>query len=134
MRRIRVRRDDGTKITLVTNDMERSAVEIAGFYKTRWQIELLFRWIKQHLQVRSFIGRNANAISLQLVAAMIAFILLRLAARENLVKIPIIRFAGLVAARLFMRTAIAHIDKPPEVHPSRAIPKHSPNQMEFRYA
>jgi IS4 transposase len=134
MRRIRVRRDDGAKITLVTNDMERSAVEIAGFYKTRWQIELLFRWIKQHLHVRSFLGRNANAISLQLVAAMIAFILLRLAARENLVKIPIIRFAGLVTARLFMRTAIAHIDKPPEVHPSRAMPKHSPNQMEFRYA
>jgi putative transposase len=134
MRRIRVRRDDGSKITLVTNDMERTAIEIAGFYKARWQVELLFRWIKQHLHIRKFLGRNENAIKLQLVAAMIAFILLRLAARENLVKIPIIRFAGLVATRLFMRTAIAQIDKPPDVHPSRAKPKSSPDQMTLCYA
>ena len=133
MRRIRVRRDDGAKITLVTNDMERSAVEIAGFYKKRWQIELLFRWIKQHLHIRSFLGRNPNAIRLQLVAAMIAFILLRLAARENLVKIPIIRFAGLIATRLFTRAAIAQIDKPPQVHPAKAKPKYSLDQMELCY-
>jgi putative transposase len=134
MRRIRVRRDDGSKITLVTNDMARSAVEIAGFYKARWQIELLFRWIKQHLHIRNFLGRNPNAIRLQLVAAMIAFVLLRLAARENLVRIPIIRFAGLIATRLFIRTAIAQIDKPPDVHPSHAIPKYSIDQMAFCYA
>jgi len=134
MRRIRVRRDDGSKITLVTNDMQRSAVEIAGFYKKRWQIGLLFRWIKQHLHIKSFLGRNPNAIRLQLVAAMIAFILLRLAARENLVKIPIIRFVSLVAARLFMRAEIAQIDKPPEIHPSTAKPKYSPDQMELSYA
>ena len=133
MRRIRVCRDDGAKITLVTNDMERPAVEIAGFYKKRWQIELLCRWIKQHLNIRNFIGRNPNAIRLQLVAAMIAFILLRLAARENLVKIPIIRFAALVAAGLFMRTAIAKIDKPNETHPSRAKLRISVDQMEFSY-
>jgi IS4 transposase len=134
MRRIRVRRDDGSKITLVTNDMERSAVEIAGFYKTRWQIELLFRWIKQHLHIRTFIGRNPNAIRLQLIAAMIAFVLLRLAACENLVRIPIIRFAGLIATRLFIRAAIAQIDKPLDVHPSHAFPKYSIDQMEFCYA
>jgi IS4 transposase len=133
MRRIRVRRDDATRITLVTNDMERSAVEIAGFYKKRWQIELLFRWIKQHLQIRNLLGRNPNAIRLQIVAAMIAYILLRLAARENLLKIPIIRFAGLIAARLFLRTAIALVDKPPPVHPAHAMPKSSANQMELAY-
>ena len=133
MRRIRLRRDDGTKIALVTNDMERTAVEIAGFYKKRWQIELLFRWIKQHLHIKSFLGRNPNAIRLQIVAAMIAYLLLRLAARENIVKIPIIRFTGLIAARLFMRAAIAHIDKPQEVHPSHPRPKHSLDQWEFCY-
>jgi putative transposase len=134
MRRIRVRRHDGAKITLLTNDMQRSAVEIAGFYKKRWQIELLFRWIKQHLQIKSLLGRNPNAIRLQIVAAMIAYILLRLAARENLVKIPIIRFAQLVAARLFLRIAIALVDKPPPVHPTRAPRHHSAHQLELAYA
>ncbi|HEY4939897.1 MAG TPA: IS4 family transposase, partial [Rhizomicrobium sp.] len=68
------------------------------------------------------------------VAAMIAYLLLRIAARDNLVKIPIIRFAELLAARLFTRNAIARIDKPPEVHPAAARPKFSSDQLVFRYA
>ena len=74
MRRIRLKRDDGTRITLLTNDLERSAVEIGSLYKRRWQIELLFRWIKQHLKITTFLGRNPNAIRLQLMAAMIAYL------------------------------------------------------------
>jgi putative transposase len=134
MRRIKVRRDDGARITLLTNDMDRTAVNIAGFYKERWKIELLFRWIKQHLHIKSFLGRTQNAVRLQIVAAMIAFLLLRLAAKENLVKVPIIRFVGLVTARIFMRTTLALIDRPPESHPSIARPKASPGQFEFAYA
>jgi putative transposase len=134
LRRIRLRRDNGAKITLITNDMKRSAVEIAAYYKRRWQIELLFRWIKQHLHIDSFLGRNPNAVRLQIVAAMIAYLLLRLAARENLVKIPIIRFAGLVAARIFMRASIPNIDKPPDTHLAMAKPKHSLDQWQLQYA
>jgi IS4 transposase len=133
MRRIRVRRDDGTKITLLTNDLERSAIEIAALYKTRWQIELLFRWIKQHLKIRTFFGRNDNAIRLQIVAAMIAYVLLRIAARQSRVKMPVIRFADLLRDRLFTRRTVDKIDKPPDVHPSRAKPKNSPNQFELCY-
>ncbi len=134
MRRIRVRRDDGRKITLITNDLDRSAVEIAALYKVRWQIELLFRWIKQHLKIRTFLGRTPNAIRLQLIAAMIAFLLLRIAARLSGLKIPIIRFAELLAQRLFSRIQIAHIDKPNRTNPSTAGPRHSPNQLALFHA
>jgi len=134
MRRVRIKRDSGARISLVTNDLERSAVEIAGLYKTRWQIELLFRWIKQHLKIRTFLGRSPNAIRLQLVAAMIAYMLLRIAARDNHVKIPTLRFAELIGARLFMRKEIAQIDKPPDVNPAKARPSHSPHQLAFQYA
>jgi putative transposase len=134
MRRIRLRRDDGRKITLITNDLDRSAVEVATLYKTRWQIELLFRWIKQHLKIRTFLGRNPNAIRLQLIAAMIAYLLLRIAARLNGLKISIIRFAELVAFRLFSRIQIADIDKPNRSNPSRAAPRHSPNQLALFHA
>jgi IS4 transposase len=133
LRRIRLRRDDGARITLITNDMARPAVEIAALYKARWQIELLFRWIKQHLHIKSFLGRNPNAIRLQLVAAMIAYILLRLAARQYVVKIPIIRFAEFMASRLFLRTTIDQIDKPPKTHPSRPIPKSPTGQFQLCY-
>jgi putative transposase len=134
MRRIRLKRHDGTKIALLTNDLKRSAVEIGALYKTRWQIELLFRWIKQHLKIRTFLGRNPNAIRLQLLAAMIAYLLLRIAARHCFLKMPAIRFAELVGARLFTRTAIAHIDKPNRSNPSRAAPRYSSNQLAFQYA
>jgi putative transposase len=134
LRRIKVKRDEGGTITLITNDLNRTAVEIAQLYKGRWQIELLFRWIKQHLDIRKFLGANENAVRLQVLAAMIAYLLLRIAARANAVKIPVLRFAELVCQRIFMRQPISKIDKPPPVNPSKPQPRFSPNQLEFCYA
>ena len=118
LRRIKVRRENGGVITLLTNDLARTAVEIAALYKSRWQIELLFRWIKQHLDIRKFLGANENAIRLQVIAAMIAYLLLRIAARTNCITMLPLRFAELVRQFLFTRRSIAAIDKPPPVNPS----------------
>ncbi|QEX15218.1 transposase [Hypericibacter terrae] len=134
LRRIRVRREKGGVITLITNDMTRSAVEIATLYKTRWQIELLFRWIKQHLDIRKFLGNNENAIRLQVLAAMIAYLLLRIGARLHSVKIPLLRLAELVGQSLFTRKTFHRIDRPPPVNPSKPSPKVPANQMAFCYA
>ena len=134
LRRIKVKRDEGGTITLITNDLDRTAVEIAQLYKGRWQIELLFRWIKQHLDIRKFFGANENAIRLQVLAAMIAYLLLRIAARVYGVKIPVLRFAELVCQRIFMRLPINKIDKPPPVNPRKAQLQCSPDQLEFSHA
>ena len=109
---------EGGTITLLTNDLDRPAVDIAQLYKGRWQIELLFRWIKQHLKIRNFLGNNDNAIRLQLFAAMIAYALLRMAARAFRMAMPILRFTDLVAQCQFDRRRIDTIDKPPPVNPS----------------
>ncbi len=134
LRRIKVRRDKGGVITLITNDLERTAVEIAALYKGRWQIELLFRWIKQHLNLRKFMAKNDNAIRLQILAAMIAYLLLRLARRLNSLRMLDLRFAELVCQRLFMRSPIAEIDKPPPVNPSKPKLRFSLDQLGFSYA
>src|SRR5271155_4511879 len=134
LRRLRVQRTDGKTITLLTNDLERAAADIAALYKARWQIELLFRWIKQHLHIRRFLGNNDNAIRLQIFAAMIAYALLRIAARRHCVKIPILRFTDLVALCLFERRHLGAIDKPPPVNPSRPQCQNSQNQLSFGYA
>jgi putative transposase len=131
LRRLKVRRDKGGVITLLTNDLARPAVEIATLYKSRWQIELLFRWIKQHLDIRKFLGNNDNAIRLQILAAMIAYLLLRITARMNCIKMAPLRFAELVCEFLFTRRPIARIDKPPPVNPSRRQPRISPDQLEL---
>ena len=133
LRRIKIRREKGGKITLLTNDLARSAVEIAALYKSRWQIELLFRWIKQHLDIRKFLGTNDNAIRLQVLAAMIAYLLLRIAAQANCIKMLPIRLAELVGQLLFTRRSLATIERPPPVNPSRPKPSTSLNQIEFCY-
>jgi putative transposase len=133
LRRIRLRRDRGGVMTLITNDLTRTAIEIAALYKSRWQIELLFRWIKQHLRIRRFLGNNDNAIRLQIIAAMIAYLLLRIAARLNSLTMPALRLAELVGQLLFARRPLAKIDKPPPINSGRPKKPCSPNQLEFCY-
>ena len=133
LRRIEIERQDAKPIVVLTNDMTRSAVEIAALYKARWQIELLFRWIKQHLELSKFLGNNQNAIQLQIIAAMIAYLLLRLAAHTHALKLPALRLAELVRSALFVRKTMANLHSPPPVNPSKRKPP-CPNQPEFCYA
>ena len=67
-----VRPDKATPIVLATNDLESSALEIAQRYKERWAIELFFKWIKQHLKIKSFLGRTENAVRIQILTALIS--------------------------------------------------------------
>jgi putative transposase len=133
LRRIKIKREKGGVITLLTNDLARTAIEIATLYKSRWQIELLFRWIKQHLDIRKFLGTNDNAIRLQVFAAMIAYLLLRIAARVNCITMLPLRLAELVRLFLFTRRSIDTITKPPPINPSKRLSRTSPNQFEFCY-
>jgi IS4 transposase len=72
------RPDHDQPLYLLTNDLERPAIEIAQLYKERWDIELLFKWLKQNLKIRSFLGRRENAVRIQIYVALIAFMLLRI--------------------------------------------------------
>jgi hypothetical protein len=60
----------------LTNDLERDAQEIADIYKERWEVELFFKWIKQHLKVKSFWGTSMNAVYSQIWVALILTVLL----------------------------------------------------------
>jgi putative transposase len=78
LREVVVARDGKTPLVLITNDHSRPASEIAALYKERWQIELLFKWIKQNLKIKRFFGRSENAVKIQIYVALIAWLLLRL--------------------------------------------------------
>lgn len=75
LRRIEVTRLAGETLVLVSNDLNSSASAIAALYKERWQIELFFKWIKQNLKIRKFMGEKENAIRIQLITALIAYLL-----------------------------------------------------------
>jgi hypothetical protein len=60
----------------LTNDFGHTAQEIADIYKTRWQIELFFKWIKQNLRIKTFWGTGKNAVLIQIYVALILAVLL----------------------------------------------------------
>lgn len=121
LREILVEREGKAPMRLVTNDLTRPATEIAALYKERWQIELLFKWIKQTLKIKRFIGRSENAVKIQIHAAMTAFLLLRMLrqtcaishSREPKALITRIRVA------LFSRLALSGRAKPPPIQPAK---------------
>jgi putative transposase len=77
LREVVVEREGREPLVLLTNDLTRPAAEIARLYKQRWEIELLFKWLKQNLRIRAFWGRSENAVKIQIYVALIAFMLLR---------------------------------------------------------
>lgn len=62
-------------LVFLTNNFELPALQIAQLYKSRWQIELFFKWIKQHLRIKSFIGNSPNAVKVQIWTAVSAYVL-----------------------------------------------------------
>lgn len=67
---------EGNKVTILTNDFNLEAIEICELYRKRWQIELFFKWMKQHLKVKCLYGKSETAVYNQLRVALIAFCLL----------------------------------------------------------
>ena len=79
LRRVTVARPDHDRpLVLATNDLASPAAVIAQRYRERWGIELFFKWIKQHLRIKSFLGRSENAVRMQILTALIAYLLLTL--------------------------------------------------------
>jgi hypothetical protein len=77
LRKIKYKDKETKKVyEFLTNDMEREAEDIAAIYKERWEVELFFKWVKQHLKVKSFWGTSENAVYSQIWVALILTILI----------------------------------------------------------
>jgi IS4 transposase len=125
VREITVIIDTGKPLRIVTNDLDAPAEEIANLYKQRWQIELFFRWVKQTLRIRHFIGVSENAVRIQIAVAMIAFLILRMAQMaQKAVQSPL-EFVRLVRTNLMHRRPINGL-----LEPRQPIPINS-NQLKL---
>lgn len=123
LREVRIRADNGKVLRILCNDLDAPAQEIADLYKRRWAIELFFRWIKQTLKIRHFVGVSENAVRIQLAVALIAYLLLRLAQQaQSTIQSPL-SFARLVRANLMHRKNIERLLEPPPTptNPSRQM-------------
>ena len=124
VREVRVRIETGKVLRILSNDLDATAQEIADLYKRRWAIELFFRWVKQTLKIRHFLGNSENAVRIQIAVALIAFLLLRMAqAAQKTVQSPL-AFARLVRANLMHRRRIDRLigdDPKPRIDPNQMV-------------
>jgi len=126
LRRVCFRREeDGKVLSFITNDTKRTATEIADLYKQRWQIELFFKWIKQNLKIKRFIGTSENAVKIQIIIAMIAYLLLKVASKLMPMKISLQELARLVEVNLMHRRHIAELLVNTSPPPNRKPQLHS---------
>ena len=75
LRRIRFRGPDGRSLIFLTNNMDLPATTICDLYRLRWQVELFFKWIKQHLRIKRFFGTSENAVKTQIWIAVCVYLL-----------------------------------------------------------
>jgi hypothetical protein len=113
LREIHVKIDTGKILRLVSNDLHAAAEDIAEHYKTRWQIELFFRWVKQTLKIRRFLGTSHNAVRTQIAVALIAYLLLQMAFAAQTTVRSILMFARTVRANLMHFKTIHDLADPP---------------------
>jgi IS4 transposase len=112
VREVRVCSETGKILRILSNDLDASAEAIADLYKRRWQIELFFRWIKQTLRIKHFIGASENAVRIQIAVALIAYLLLRLAKDTAKTMHGPLAFARLIRATLMHRRPLDRLLQP----------------------
>ena len=106
VREIGVKTETGKYLRILSNDLDAPAQEIADLYKRRWQIELFFRFVKQTLKIRHFIGRSENAVRIQIAVALIAFLLLRMGQEMSKVKYGALEMFRLIRCNLMHRRTL----------------------------
>jgi len=97
------RADKPTPLVLATNDLNSDALTIARRYKERWDIELFFKWIKQHLKIKQFFGRSENAVRIQILTALISYLLVALYKQTHGLKQSLWECLCVIRVTLFQR-------------------------------
>jgi hypothetical protein len=119
LRRIRyVNPKDGKRYVFLTNNFQWAARTIARLYKCRWQVELFFKWIKQHLKVKTFLGTSLNAVMTQICIAMIAFLLIALIKHRSQSSLSMLEIQRKVKSTLFHRLDLNTVIHGPPTQPS----------------
>ncbi len=107
MRRIKFKDAETGKILIfLTNNFNLKATEIAQLYKHRWKIEMFFKWIKQHLKIKSFWGQSENAVKTQVWIAVSAYVLVAIAKKQFMLKQSLYEILQVLSLSIFERTPI----------------------------
>ena len=108
LRRIRFRDPEtGKRLVFITNNFTLSASVIAALYKARWQVELFFKWIKQHLHIKSFFGTSENAVKTQIWIALSVYVLIAmLRKRQSLEHLTLYQISQVLGMTVFEKKPV----------------------------
>ena len=110
LRRVRIFDADNSKyLTFLTNNFILPAYTIAELYKCRWQIELFFRWIKQHLRIKSFYGTSENAVKTQIWIAISVYLLVAIIKKRLNLDMSLYTFLQILSVTAFEKTHILQV-------------------------
>lgn len=99
--------DTARRFVFLTNNFTLPALSIAWLYKSRWQVELFFKWIKQHLRIKSFYGTSDNAVKTQVWIAISVYVLVAIVKRELKIERSLYEILQILSLTLFEKTPVS---------------------------
>ena len=98
--------ETGRRFVFLTNNFTIPALTVAGLYKSRWQVELFFQWIKQNLRIKTFFGTSENAVKTQVWIAISTYVLVAILKRERKVDRSLSAILQILSLTLFEKTPV----------------------------
>jgi hypothetical protein len=115
LRRIRFKdADSGKTLVFLTNNMALPALTICALYKSRWQVELFFKWIKQHLRIKHFLGTSENAVKTQIWCAIATYVLIAIVRKELHLNASLHTCLQILSVSVFEKTQLRSALRPEE--------------------
>ena len=99
----------GKRFRFLTNNFALPALTITHIYKARWQVELFFKWIKQHLRIKAFYGTSENAVKTQIWIAVSAYVLVAIVRKQLRLEISLYQILQILSVTLFEKTSLLQV-------------------------
>ena len=109
LRRIRYRDAEGRRLVFLTNHMTLPAFTICELYRLRWQVELFFKWIKQHLRIKRFFGTSENAVKTQVWIAIAVYVLVAIIRKELQLPLSLHAMLQILSVTPFEKTPLRQL-------------------------
>lgn len=119
-------KETGITFEFATNNFQLTALEIALLYKNRWQIELFFKWIKQHLKIKSFWGYSENAVRIQIYTAIIAYVTVVMMKEKMKIRYSTYEILQILSLTMLNKNEINQLFQPPPIQKPN---EDNPNQL-----
>lgn len=104
--------ETGKTLVFITNNTTLPALTIAALYKNRWQVELFFKWIKQHLRIKKFFGTSENAVKTQIWSAVATYVLITIVKQELKLKSSLYTLLQILSVSIFEKIDISEALQP----------------------